>query len=478
MKFLLSVILLEVTGISLILIAVRRFRYDYSILELISLSFFIGGAFAALQFFAMSFMGIGFYPGNILILPAVFFIIILSRYAFHANRLYEIIPLKGKRVVPEKLERILVAALCVQVLWTIFLVLPLPVHSHDAVANYALKAKMFYMEGGIPAGFYSWPETAVAHPDYPLLLPLVMTWIYEFTGFDHFSVNLIMPVFYVAFLGLFYALIRRSFNRPYSLLIVFLLGTIPQLADYATIIHADLVLTAFVTCAFLYFMLYARTRNRTQLVLGSVLFGLLFWVKNEAAVFICAYAAVFGVFCVRVEKSMRKRAVADMLMSFLIVAAIAAPWMAIKLSAAAANSDIDISSLTPTRVWQNVKDIPVLLNLFQQEVFGPKKWNIFWVLAFAAMIWRRKALREGENFYLVFFIALSAAGYFAGYMMTTGNNLFFYVNTTISRFMLHFAGLVMALAAFLMWDDVRSISSFKVGRGEMKKNDIPVKGEE
>ncbi|MDP8298684.1 MAG: glycosyltransferase family 39 protein [Candidatus Tantalella remota] len=478
MKFLLSIILLEVTGMSLILIAVRRFRYDYSILELISLSFFLGSAFAGLQFFVMSLAGIGFDPGNILILPAVFFIIIFSRYAFRGNRLYEILPWRGKCVASGKLEMILAAALCVQVLWTIFLVLPVPVHSHDAVANYALKAKMFYLEGGIPAGFFSWPETAVAHPDYPLLLPLVMTWIYEFTGFDHFTVNLMMPVIYVAFLGLFYALIRRSFNRPYSLLIVFLLGTIPQLADYATIIHADLVLTAFVTCAFLYFMLYARTRNRTQLVLSSVLFGLLFWVKNEAAVFICAYAVIFLVFCARAEKGVRKRAVTDMLMSLLIVAVIAFPWLSIKLSAAAANSDIDIAALTPARVWENVKDIPILLNLFQQEVFGPKKWNIFWVLVFASMIWRRKALREGENFYLVLFITLSAAGYFVGYMMTTGNNLFFYVNTTISRFMLHFAGLAMTLAAFLMWDDVRAISSFKVGKGEIKENVIPAEDKE
>jgi len=40
-------------------------------------------------------------------------------------------------------------------------------------------------------------------------------------------------------------------------------------------------------------------------------------------------------------------------------------------------------------------------------------------------------------------------------MLTTGNNLFFYVNTTISRFMLHFTGITLLLAAFLCRDEYR-----------------------
>jgi len=41
-------------------------------------------------------------------------------------------------------------------------------------------------------------------------------------------------------------------------------------------------------------------------------------------------------------------------------------------------------------------------------------------------------------------------------MLMTGENLYFYVNTTISRFMLHFSGAAAALMGFLLFDDVES----------------------
>ena len=115
---------------------------------------------------------------------------------------------------------------------------------------------------------------------------------------------------------------------------------------------------------------------------------------------------------------------------------------------------MNIGDFTPERIWQNVRDIPILLNLFQQEVFGPKKWNIFWVLFFFVMIWKRKMLWKEEFFYITLFLMLAVLGYFAGYMATTGNNLFFYVNTTISRFMLHFTGICMMLMMLLCGKEI------------------------
>jgi hypothetical protein len=196
--------------------------------------------------------------------------------------------------------------------------------------------------------------------------------------------------------------------------------------------------------------------------LSSLLFGFSLWAKNEAIVFVGAFAAVFVFFLIRSKPVERKQVASDMAASFLIISVIAAPWFAVKVLSGVKNSDMDFSVLTPARLFQNVKDIPVLLNLFQQEVFGPKKWNIFWVIFFAAMIWKRKLLLRNEVFYITSFLAIAAFGYFAGYMCTTGNNLYFYVNTTISRFMLHFSGIATLLLAFLVADDIRATESFKL----------------
>ncbi len=463
MSFILSLLSFMIIGASFVLLVVRRDRYNYSLPELAALSFFLGVGFASYQLFLYYLFGIAFSFLNLIIVPVVLFILVFSRYASKPERVNELLPDISGFQRWNRTEHLLAAGLLIQFLWAVFLVAPMPVSSHDAVANYALKAKIFYFTGGIPEGFFGFSETTVAHPDYPLLLPFLMTWIYNFIGFNDLAVNMVMPVIYLAFMVLVYSQMKKLFGRQYSLLSVFILATIPQLVDYATIIHADLILAAFVTCATLYFISYIRTGDRMRLVFCSLLFGFSLWIKNEAMVFTGAFIAVFAVFIAKSGAYVRKQKLGDMIVSFAIITAVSAPWFAVKISSAALNTDIVFSRLTPEYLWQNIKDIPILLNLFQQEVFGPKKWNIFWIMFFAGMIWKRKRLREDECFYMMIFLVLSAAGYFAGYMATTSYDLFYVVNTTISRFMLHFCGIALLILAFLMHDDVREIASFSTG---------------
>jgi hypothetical protein len=105
----------------------------------------------------------------------------------------------------------------------------------------------------------------------------------------------------------------------------------------------------------------------------------------------------------------------------------------------------------------NVKDIPILLDVLQQQVFGPKKWNILWVAFFAVLVWKRKDVWKGGAAYAALPLLLLFAAYFAGYMATTGANLYFYAHTTLSRFMIHFTGLAVLLTAALVYNDVKGI---------------------
>jgi len=471
-RFILSLLSVEVLGAFFALLVFRKGRRGYSIIEAASLSFLLGLGAVTLQLFFYDLAGIGFSLMDIAAVPVVLAIMIFARYAAKPERFNEFFTGAKGSAGWSLTERLIAAGIILQIAWVVMFVAPVPVNSHDAVANYALKAKMFHFAGAVPAGFFGWPEMTVAHPDYPLFLPFVMTWIYAFTGFNDFQVNMIMPCIYVAFLGLLYGQLRKLFARAHALLAVFLLATVPQVADYAVIIHADLALTAFVGCALAYFALYVRNMRRPEIVLSSVLFGLALWIKNEAAVFAAAFIVVLAVFAVRTAPRSGKRVYADLLIAFMLISAIAAPWFWAKAGNAVVNSDIDFASLTPARVWQNVREIPALLNLFQQEVFGPKKWNIFWVMFFAALVWKRKELRHGAPGCIALFILLSAAGYFIAYMATTGENLYFYVNTTISRFMLHFSGAAVLLMAFLLREEMRAIESFSAGDGNGGASDV------
>lgn len=464
MSFILALASIWALGAFFMLMVIRCQRQGFSVLEFTSLSFLLGVGFASYQLFIYYLAGISFSFVNIAAIPFILFVLIAASSAAKPSMLKGFFQDEARKEKWGMLEKLLALGVLIQVLWIVFLVIPAPVNGHDALANYALKAKIFYLEGGVPEGFFSWSEAEVAHPDYPVLVPFLLTWIYSFTGFNDLHITLIMPVIYLSFIALVYAQIKRLFARKYALLLAFFLATVPQLADYATVIHADLVLTAFITCALIYFILYVRAKRTAYLVLSALLFGFSLWIKNEAFVFVGSFAVVLTALTLRRKGPEKKEAFLGMISSFIIIALVAAPWLCVKLLNASGNSDIAFSLLTPERLMQNVKDIPILLNFFQQEVFGPKKWNIFWMMVFASMIWKRKALLRGENFYITLFLTLSAAGYFLGYMATTGNNLYFYVNTTISRFMLHFTGAALLLMALLVKEDVYELEAFSERR--------------
>ncbi|MDD5496545.1 MAG: hypothetical protein PHP46_05545, partial [Candidatus Omnitrophica bacterium] len=232
----------------------------------------------------------------------------------------------------------------------------------------------------------------------------------------------------------------------------------PQFVDYATVVHTDMILGGLVGGAVGYLVLYMRYDERRYILLSSALLGIAFWVKNEAVVFAFVLALVVSVFISSKETSKKPVALADLLIAFAVMAVIAWPWMSFRSAEGLVNCDLDPSKLTLKRLLENMKQIPLVLDSFQQQIFGPKKWNIFWVALVAAMAWKRKKLTEGVVGHLLLFLGLSLLCYFAAYMMIDGpDNLYFYSKTTMSRFMVHFTGIALFMLAFLVKDDMEDV---------------------
>lgn len=457
MNFIVALISFEIMGIcALFLLSPKDEEDKYSVAEFISLSFLLGCGIASIMLFGMHLAGLAFNSMNIGICVLFFIFCVFLICLLGGRTDPRLIRLEGGNKL-KTAEILLLSAIAIQLIWIVMLVIPVPVNSHDAVANFALKAKMFHFADGIPAGFFQFPEEVVAHPDYPMLLPLTMTWVYEFTGFNDLAVNMLMPCFFGAFLLLFYSLMRKVFKRTYAILLTFVLATIPQVGNYATILYADLIFAAYLSAAFIYLFLYFSGRGKRHFMLSAVMLALAVLTKNEAIVFVGGYFLVLLLKALR-DKGLNLKPV---LAAIVVFALLCGPWCYVKATSGAANSDIDIRALTAERVLQNVKDLPEFFDLFQQQIFGPKKWNIFWIMLVAAMVWRRKKLLEGDTFYLTVFFAFTVLGYFAAYMVMTGENLYFYANTTLSRFMIHFAPLALFLMALICKDDVYELETYK-----------------
>ena len=456
MNFYLALISIEILGMALVLLFGLILKYKYSFLEFLAFSFFIGlGCISYVQFILyLIFVKIS----SQIIVTVVSLALVIFLYLFikFGNKIVEkFLWFSGL----DRIEKLIILGLLIQCLWIFFYVIPMPVQSYDSVANFSLKAKIFYLNAGIPKGFFHWSESTVTHPDYPLLVPFYMTWVYRFIGFNDIVITRIMPVLYLAFLCLFYALLIKLFPRKYSLIALFCLGTIPQLTRYATIMYADLALGAFVACAFVYLMLYFEERKSPFLFNSALLFGMSAWIKNEAIVFITVFfISLIANLALSKDK---KKLLGNIILACVVIFLIAFPWLVFKFHTGTVNSDINLKVLTLSRFLKNLKDSPVLLLMLQGEVFNPKKWNLLWVIVITVLIWKRKQLLKGISAYAAFFIFLSAFFYLSALFFTTSQDLYYHSEKEISRFMLHFCGLFIFLVLYLLKDEGANLLGYE-----------------
>lgn len=439
MSFFLSLLCIEILGLLLITILGLLLKYRYSILEFLTLSYLSGlGLISIMQFL--------FYLLKISM--SLFLILSVSGVAL-AMLLILYFKLNGKSMIrynkAERLkiwEKFIILGLFIQFAWVIIHVLPVPVRSYDSVADFSLKAKIFFLDGGIPRGFFKFPESTVTHVDYPLLLPFYMAWVYRFIGFNDVVIARIMPFLYMVFIGLFYSLLRRFFDRKYALIAAFALATIPQISRFSMILYADMVLTAFVTCAFLYFMLYLLRGGPAPLVFASVLFGISGLVKNEGLVFLVGFFICLILIRVKIKY---------FLFSLLTVSLIALPWFILKYSSGLVNSDINLKLLTFEKFISNLKSSHVLLFELQREVFNPKKWNLLWVISGLVVIIKARRFISARILYGAIFIFLTAVFYFAALLCTTAYDMTYFGEKVFARSLMHFCGMFVFLTACLLW---------------------------
>jgi hypothetical protein len=451
MSFILSLLALWIMGFCLVSILFRKNSQELSWVETFSLSYFMGIGVVTCQLFIYYLLGIKFDLCHVIWLPVFSSICVLVCILMKKNK-KEIVNSAYTIQNPWLLiEKIILGFIVLQVCWIFYLVWPFPVDSYDALASYAFKAKIFYLNQGIPAGFFNWGEMKVTHPDYPLMLPFFMTWVYIFTGFNDVLVIKIVPITLIFFLFLFYSQLKRFFNRTYALWALFLICTLRQIVNYVTIIHADFFLLAFATAAFLYFMRYMVSLNRLFLLIASIMFAFTLLLKSEGMIFTFSYLLCLAIFVYRSSLDKKNR-IKDLCIALLTILLIAGPWFLLKFSKHMVNSDVNLSLLSFPRFFHNMTALPVILNEFQKQVFGIKKWIFFWMGILLTLILMYRRLFKGRNFYSTLFLLTCVAWYVIGYGLFTSDTVFYYANKTMSRFIIHLAGLYLFLAMCLVWE--------------------------
>jgi len=352
-------------------------------------------------------------------------------------------PFISERVPFQALEWFLIAAVAAEISAAFFQAWLLPMEAYDAVSNWGLKAKAIFLAGEIPLSFLRNPNYEVFHPDYPLLVPLIESHVYRFLGdLREASAKVIFPLFLAGCTAVLFAVLRKAGQtRRSGLLFSFLLTSIPYFSQQATNGYADVVMSFYFGGGTLYLYLWQTTGNGLFLALSALLTACAALTKNEGLVIVGVHLLwLAGVLLSRAGTA-RRRKLISFGTYFCILAAVLTPWYLFKVSLGVGNDVINSEAFRAGFSWKSWSRMGPIAYHLQTQVFGPKNWNLVWILLCAAVVVRRQVLLRSPAVLVLCVMGLVLAAYMSVYLVTPYTTAPFdvrwHLRTSASRLLLH-----------------------------------------
>ena len=235
------------------------------------------------------------------------------------------------------LEIILIIIIVFEIVFVFFSAGLRPTINFDALDNWALKGKLFYYQPELT--FNSQSNLFLgggSHRNYPLHVPLLMTWSYFWLGqVNDTLINLIFAFYYLALIAFVYFCLRDFVLRKTALFFTMLLATLPLLSYHGFVAYADLILCFYFTLAAIcLFKHICQTKPpyRFNLFLAGLFTGLSTWVKNEGLMLAGVLLIVFLIYLWRSGLQRGRTSVKKDLLNFIFgFLLFFLPWIIFKI---------------------------------------------------------------------------------------------------------------------------------------------------
>jgi hypothetical protein len=253
---------------------------------------------------------------------------------------------------------------------------------YDGLVLWELKAALLFGNGGVmPTGYFADVGANYPHPHYPLFLPLVEAWIYEWLGRrDQGLLKLLFPMFYLTAVGLLMTISVRLTDRlrP-GLIAAALLFFIPTIMIRVSSGEVDFPLGVFYLAATGCVLEYYLTGQPVTLRLAGITGSALVWVKQEGlALWICL-VVVAGL---KALSSGHKRRVLWLVLPGL---AVVVPWL-IFLQSSHARITPDYLPVSLRTLVANLNRGPAIVSALVTELANWRSWSLLWVLPLLLLI--------------------------------------------------------------------------------------------
>jgi hypothetical protein len=318
----------------------------------------------------------------------------------------------------------------------------------DGLVIWELKARYAYLNGGaLPVAYFSDATRVFSHPEYPLFLPMLETWLYFWIGdCDQYWIKLISPIFYVTgviFVG--QAASSWSGKRWIGLVAANLFLLVPfltRMSGGVVLGYADVPLSVFYFVAFIYLLKISRGDFETSLPVFILLAAMLPWIKREGIVlwFVVAACGSFMIW---------RRGIWRAALALLPGLAVIVGWQ-IYLAAMHASPARDFLSVGMSSLRSNFHRLgPVIVSLMQ-EATTISHWSLLWFgapLALFCIVIRDRSLRATL---LVICSVAPLAFYCCVYVFSAWPDYLQHAQTSLPRLLWHIAPLAIFAIALTL----------------------------
>ncbi|MCC6544976.1 MAG: hypothetical protein IT392_10850 [Nitrospirae bacterium] len=450
--FLFAIAVIVLSGV-LVLTFARVWNY-FTLFTGLAISFMLGMGVISLQMFAYSQINIPFKIYSIafpwIILAAAAVLIKSTRERLLTGSGINVTA--GLKDISWP-EVILLLIILSQVFYAFLFGALLPIRGWDALQTWAFKGKVFFYDMGISSDFLKDPLT---HPDYPLLIPLTLSWLYTSIGHVNDEMaRIIYPMQYVSMLAIFYYAVRKTASKRMSLLFTALLSLTPIVMVHSSgfagrigglysgdfVGYADLALSIFFLGAGAFFYLYMMEGSSAHLIMAVLFLTMGAWTKNEGLVFL-----LMGGMLITVNLFFGKRIrYGAILAVWGFIWVVTLPWLLYKMH-------FHISSeytpnMNAATMKSNLQRLPYIIKMFFFVLFRDTDlYNYAW---YGYLISSLVNLRESVKKPLFYMHAL-LLGQFAAYTfiyLISPLEIKFHIETSIDRVIIHLTPLAIMVLA-------------------------------
>ncbi len=328
--------------------------------------------------------------------------------------------------------------------------LALPLDYWDSWAIYGFKAKAIYFTKTVPIDFFSDHTKAYANLDYPLLLPLVESWIYmAISSWNDQIVKIIFPLYFLSFVIVFYFSLRCFAAKKFSMFFTLLLLTIPYFTENVSFALSDFIFMFYYFVGLIFLVRGYTLGNIRFFYLSALFSGLAAWTKNEGTV-VCLFNILLALWLM---KSTSKKFDARLIKSFLIYIFLSllfiVPWLSFKIALNLSNWAFNERNLNYAYVVSNFDRLPIIIGWIFKTMLLYRLYNFVWILYFFVIILNISKLKLAPYGSIFLSIAFYISVWVFVYIITPFD-LIWTMSTSGDRLLLHVSPIALFLCALLL----------------------------